>query len=271
MLKKKQKIIVIFLAVFVGLLVTRNLIIGAAIQSGVKAITGLTLKVGSINVGLFRTAVRVKNLKLYNPKNYPDKIMVDIPEIFIDYDLFAFFQKKVHLTELRLDLREFAVIKNKDGETNLTALKSIEKKGGKIKPEVKTETPAKEAPPMDLTIDLVQLRIGKVLFKDYSKGGDPMIKEYNINLHREYKNINNPGVLVSLIVFQALTNTTISSLAGVDLGELRNVASGALNTAVDLTSGVANKAIDTLKGTTDTATETLKGLKDKIKLPFGKD
>ena len=59
--------------------------------------------------------------------------------------------------------------------------------------------------------------MGRVLYKDYSRGTPPRVTEFNLNLHERYEHIDDPKKLVSLIVSRALMSTAISNIMGLDL------------------------------------------------------
>ena len=284
-----KKIIIIVTIVLVILLVlsfAKNIIAKTSVSAGVRAMTGLKLSMKSMNIGVFRTLIGIKELKLHNPPGFPDKLMVSMPEIYVDYDLGAFLKKKVHLEEMRLNLKEFTVVKNEKGELNLDLLKVVQaqKEGKKPQEQEKGKAP-------EMQIDSLELKIGKVIYKDYSRGRVPSVREFKINLNERYENISNPYTLVSLIVVKALMNTTIARLADIDLDGLQGTISDTLASAQKIATEAAvkaqeavketaektqeaakqasQKAQEAAKETTEILKKTTEGLKDKIKLPFG--
>ena len=82
-----------------------------------------------------------------------------------------------------------------------------------------------------IRIDYLHLKIGKAVYKDYSAGGAPSVREFNIGIDDTYTNIDNPNTLVSLIVVKALSGTAIASLANFDIGSLSSSVSGSLASA----------------------------------------
>ena len=92
-MKKLGIVVIVILAVLLILVSAKNIIAKKAISAGVKNMTGLDLTIGSMNVGLFKSVIDIKQLQLNNPKGFNDKVMVDMPEIYADYDLGAFFKK----------------------------------------------------------------------------------------------------------------------------------------------------------------------------------
>ena len=123
-----------------------------------------------------------------------------------------------------------------------------------------------------IQIDTLELKIGKVVYKDYSGGGEPSVKEFNIGIDEKFQNIDDPNKVVSLIVVKALMNTTVAKLTNFDLQGLQGQIGDTLASA----QKVIGKAGETLTKTTQQAQETVgalkktvEGLKESIKLPFG--
>ncbi|HEX9780637.1 MAG TPA: AsmA family protein [bacterium] len=249
-----KKLLFVVVILVVVLVLGKNLIAKAAIQGGVKAMTGLDLRVAKMDVGLLRSAVGIYGLQVKNPPGFTDPVMVDLPEIFVDYDLPGFFGGRVHLEEVRLNLKEFMVVKNKDGSVNLNSLEVVQQSKTPAKGE-----PAQEAggPGSALTIDHLHLKVGRVIYKDYTKGETPQVQEFALNLDEHYRDITNPQVLAGLIVSRALMNTSVARLTGIDVtavqaqfGSQVQRATGAVSGAVDATKGAQAQAAKQLESAT---------------------
>ena len=268
-MKKPIKIAIIAIAVLAAVSMIKDLVIKVAVEKGVEMVTGLSLTTSGFNVGVLRSVVSIKGLKLHNPKGFTDPVMVDMPEIYVDYDLPAIFGGMIHLKEARIDLAEFLVVKNTDGKLNLDSLKALTaQKQGKASQD-------KSGKPMKMRIDLLKLKIGKAVYKDYSAGGAPSVKEFNIGINDTYTNIDNPNTLVSLIVVKALSGTAIASLANFDVGALSSSVTGSLASAqksveaarATMTTAMAETkiAVNSAKATAATAGATAKGAADTAK------
>jgi hypothetical protein len=273
---KKSSIVII--AILAGLLIFsfgKDIIIKASVQAGTEIVTGLKLSMRSFKLGLIKTLVEIKEFKLLNPEGYPDKVMLDMPEIYVDYNLVSLFKKKAHLQEVRINLKEFTVVRNEEGEFNLDSLKVIQAQKTDEKPkQKKTKAPK-------IQIDDLQLKIGKVIYKDYSGKGEPVVKEYNINRNEKYKNITNPEALVTLIVVKALVDTNLAKLAGIDLRALKSTVNEVLASTQKVAVEAAARAQEAVKQGAGTAREAITQsaekaketggkLKEKLKLPFSK-
>jgi len=227
-MKNKWMIVVWVVVALFALSIAKDLIVKISVEKGVEFATGLKIGIRSMNVGIFKTAVRIKGLKVFNPRQFKDRLMVDMPEIYVDYDLPAILTGNIHLKNLRINLKEFVVVKNQKGELNLNSLKVAG--GGK-----EGEKPAgKDGKEIKMQIDLLELKIDKAFYKDYSAGAEPSIKEYDINLDERYTNITNLYALVGIIVVKALGNTSIVSLTGFDINNVHGYVGDAFSRAKNM-------------------------------------
>ena len=136
--------------------------------------------------------MKVDRFKLMQPPGgYGEGVMVDIPELYADYELEEMLKDKVHLTELRVNLAEVTVVKNKDGKLNFEAL--IPPK----KDEAKKEDERKSA---EFLVDVAYVSIGRVTYRDLSKN-PPFEKTYEVNLrNEELRNIRSVDDLRGLVL-----------------------------------------------------------------------
>lgn len=265
---KKLFAIIIISALIIMPIFAKNIIAKTVISVGVKAITGLELDMKSLDIGVFKSLISIKGLKLFNPPGFfEDRLMIDMPEVYIDYDLKALLKGKVHLEELRLDLKEFIVVKNHKGKLNLDSLKTI-----RLKKPASEKPTRKKSKASNLQIDILKLKIGKVIYKDYYNRTRPRIREFKVNINERYENINDPRKFANLIVFKALVNTSVDSLADFDLGVLEHGLSDTLGAALKIVEGTVGTTLKAGEKITDTAKEATEKVRDAIKsiLPFGK-
>lgn len=271
-MKKILTLIGVIAVVVLVIAVMKNPLAKGAVQSGVKMMTGLDLKMEKLDVGVLNSYVDIKNLKLNNPAGFPDPVMVELPEIFVDYNLGAFLQKKAHLEEVRLDLNEFYIITDKEGNLNLDALKFGETKEGEA-PAEPDQQAQKDA--MPLQIDRLKIKVGTVYIKDYSKGDQPKVQTVKINIDEEYQNIDSQGKLVRLVLWTVLKNKAIPSIPGVQdlmsnqLANVQSLVSGSLGVATKLGSEAGKTLNQTTGALTDTASGAAKGAADLGKETVG--
>jgi hypothetical protein len=118
-----------------------------------------------------------------------------------------------------LNLKELMVVRNKERKLNIDALTSVREKKQKKPAEEKKAKQEKQGP--QVTIDKLILKIGTVVYKDYSLGEKPVTQTFTIGLNEVYRDVTDPKKLVSLIIVRALERTAIAQLAGFDLGALK--------------------------------------------------
>ena len=261
-MKKITVVLIVILLIIAGLSLSKNTIAKIAVERVVKMITGLQLRISGLNIGILKTLVNIDGLVLYNPKGFEDRVMIDMPNIYVDYNLPAILKGKVHLYSMKIDLKEFVVVKNKDGKLNLDSLTVVQSQKEGKKPQDKGKAPK-------IQIDNLELKIGKVIYKDYSAGGKPHVREFNVNIYEKLANIEDAYTLVSIIVVRALRNTAIASLTNFDLGGLSNTVAGTLSNATKLAADTAGKATRIVGETGKAVAETAGRITEKFVLPFG--
>jgi len=241
-------VLVLLIALFFG----KNVVIKTSVTAGVRTMTGLKLSIRGMDFGIFKTLIGINELQLYNPSGFVDELMFDVPEIYVDYDLGAFMKGRTHLEEVRLHLKEFIVVKNEAGELNLDSLKVVKEEEKEVIDEGKKE----KTKTRELQIDVLELRIDKVVYKDYSKGTPPKVKEYNVNIDDRFENITDPKTFGRLIIVKALKNTTIASLTNFDLGKLQRGISGTVRKTAEKALETPVRAIEIGKDAGEKAKET---------------
>jgi hypothetical protein len=303
-----KTILLIILVVLVVFVLGRNIIVKAVLEGATPLVTGLGLSVEKLNIGLFDTKLHIVNLRMTNPKNFEEKVMLDLPEVLVDYNLMDILGGKIHLSKIVFALKEFKVVRNSEGVLNLDSLKMVKEGKEAEKPKEKPVA-KKEAKPLDLQIDEFILKFGKIQFIDYSRNAaQPSVQTVEVNLDETYKNITNPQLIAAIIMQKVIRNAALAKITGFDLGGIQGamtnvvgnvdqLAAGALSSAKDLSAGALKSTkdlADGLKGsvsdiggtvegigeiggaatekageTVQAAGDALKGLSNKLKLPFG--
>ncbi len=263
-MKKGWIIAVAVLALLFLLSISKDLVIKVSVEKWIELVTGLKLEIRSLNAGIFRSAVSIKGLRVFNPPHFKERVMIEMPEIYVDYDLPAIVGGNIHLRYLRINLKEFIVVKNAEGELNLNSLKVVSAKKEGVKPE---DREGGKAP--NIQIDNLELKIDKAFYKDYSRGPEPSVKEFDVNLNERYTNITNPYSLVSIIVVKALANTTISSMTNFDINGLKGTVGDVLSKATNIAGRATDIAQQALQTTTQNAPEAVKGASETVEKAAG--
>ncbi len=267
---------VIFAFCIVVFLIGHDFIIKAGMEIGCKVFTGMTLKMDKFSLGLFKSDILIKGLVLKNPRGYKEPVMVSLPELYVDIALADIFKSKLHIKELRLNLDQINIVKNKDGVLNIdkfTKKKKNAKKGKKKGAEVKKA--GKEKKNMIMSIDKCSIKLGVISFIDYSGGkSKPDINNVVLGIDEVYSDINNIPLFAAKILQKILRNADWLQIKGFNvnagrqfmigaLSSLQGIAGSAVGNATVAVATVANGVKDTLNS------DSIKNVKAKIK-KFGK-
>jgi uncharacterized protein involved in outer membrane biogenesis len=253
-----SRVIIVLLGLILLLVIFRNPLIKLAVSTGVQAVVGMKLDIRKLDLNLGKSLIDIEEIVLYNPNDFPDPIMADVVKVYVDIDPKALFSGKLVIDDVQLDLREFVVVKNKDGEVNLDRLKVVDE--AKESGDSKKPKPTTSGKSLDLNIHNLHLKIGKVVFKDYSKGEEPLVREFNLNLDERHQNIRNLNAVVGLIVFKVLTKTSIGQLTDINIGDLKNLVGGTLKGVIGGTTEIIGTTTDSLKNTTKGVGGALKSI-----------
>jgi len=205
-MKKILLIAVIVLIALSVIAVLKDQIIKSTVTMAASQVTGAPTTIDSFSLGIIKQTVTIKGFKLYNPPGFPTEIFVDMPTIHVAFVLGDILRKNIHFKEIEISLKELVIIKDKEGKLNVDALKVAEEPQ-KPKEETAQKRPSEQMP---LQIDLLKLSIGKIIYKDFSKGETPQIDVYDLGYKQKtYQNITSAQQLVALILSEAMKNTAI--------------------------------------------------------------
>ncbi|MCG3175631.1 MAG: hypothetical protein MOGMAGMI_00564 [Candidatus Omnitrophica bacterium] len=241
---KLGKPVIIVLAALVLLWWAKDAAFGWALSAAVSAATGVPVSISSTQLDPMSGRVAIRGLRVKNPAGYKDSTMLDAPLLSIDCEPATLFSGKPHFEEVRVDLKELIVVRNKNGQLNVNAVKPKSQGSGQKPAASPSDKPAPQ-----MRIDRLYLSIGKVVFKDYSSGDKPAVQTFDIGIKdREFRNIDSPSAVVSLLMVEALTRTTLNRIADLDIQELKGVAQDALKQGIGLAGDGADQVEGAAKG-----------------------
>ncbi|MDD5595451.1 MAG: hypothetical protein PHY94_04290 [Candidatus Omnitrophica bacterium] len=200
-MKNKLLVIILVIAALFVLVIVKDQIVKTIASMQVSNVVGTKVEIGNLSLGLLNHKVKINNFAIFNPSGYPYGALLDISKIQVNYDLPSILKGKLHLIDVKVDLKEVTVIKNKEGKLNVDELKVAKKD-------------EKASKPLSLAIDNLDLSIGRVIFKDYNRSGKLWVEVYDVGIkNRVYKNITSAQQFISLILVESLKPTAIKSAA----------------------------------------------------------
>ena len=219
-------LVLFFVVAAVGLVLAKDAIFKFAVEKAVTGVTGFPTHLDSLKYDLPST-LHIEGLQIDNPPGFTEKIFVRIPEIYVALILPELLQGRgIHLPEVRLNIQEVHLEKNREGISNVQLLSSVGGKGGAPKkPEpARPAGPKKAGPPF--LLERLELTIRKVTYEDHSGivGAAPLNK-FAVDLGVEkqvFGNITDPQVLVNLILTKILKEATFGRLLNLRPEDLLN-------------------------------------------------
>ncbi len=241
-MKKFAKLVVLLVVIIFVLSFAKNSLVQAVLSGAIANTAHVPVRIGSTHLSLFKASIDIRDFRLGNPSHFREKNLADISRIYADLEPGDLTKSRLHFKDIDLNVKEIVVIKNREGKLNVDALKPTQKeKAGSQKAS------AGKAPM--LQIDRLKMSIGRVVYRDYSQGEKPVEQVFDINIKdRMYTNIQNPSAVISLIMVEALTRTSIARLANLDMGLFQDGAAGALSKGLGLVGDGVDQAEKTTKG-----------------------
>lgn len=216
-MKKILIILVIIVLAATVVSILRDQIIKSALSALLTNVTGTKVTIGRLSLSIINHKITIKDFKIYNPKDFPEGVLLDLKKVSVDYDLGELIKKKLYFKHIAVDLREVVVITDKEGKLNVDSLKISKKE--KSAPKSQTEQKA------EMQIDILTLTLGRVIYVDFSRAAKPSIEAFNIGIKdRVYKNIASAEQLLTLILVESLKSTTIKSAQIYGAASLAGVA-----------------------------------------------
>lgn len=193
-MKKIRKILIIAVVSIFALGIFKDQVIKSVVTVAATQVVGAPVHIDGFSLGVFKQSVRISGFKIYNPPGFSKSILVDLSKINVAYDLGALFKKRLHLFFVEIGIKEMGLEKNDKGELNVDSLKVVRQGSSQE---------AKASAQMPMQLDIVKLKIGKVILRDYTRK-DPTIKVYDIDIDKSYKNITSAQQLAALILAEPM-------------------------------------------------------------------
>ena len=106
-----------------AILLFRNIIAEAYLERRLRAETGMEVSIGRVQIGITEPTLSIYDLRMYNPDEFGRSSCLDVPELYLEYNLSALREKRIQLKLVRLNLAELNIVQNEDGQFNLELLR----------------------------------------------------------------------------------------------------------------------------------------------------
>ena len=182
-------LVLVLVAVVVGLLLSKDALLKAAVEQQIHAQTGMDAKIGRLSLGLLSPVVTIENLTLHNTPEFGGTPFLDVRELHLEYDRDALAQRKLKIKLLRLNLEELSVVRNPNGTTNIAALNTpVAANSPKLAGDIEFKG-----------VEVLNLSLGKVQLIDLKEPRNNRIR--NVNLQNQvFHNVKTPGDLYGVLI-----------------------------------------------------------------------
>jgi hypothetical protein len=166
-MKKTLRWLIAVFAVLLGLtligLLCRDSLFKLAARKSVQACTGLRVEIAKLKTGLRTAAIEMQGFKLHNYPEFGDSVLLDVPDLLVEFDSELASQGKLRFKQLRVNLAELNVIRDAAGRWNI---EKVEKE----MTERNTARTSRNEPRLQFAgIDELRLTIGRISYTDLQK------------------------------------------------------------------------------------------------------
>lgn len=195
----------------------------------IREATGFYMEYGSMQTDFGARTITLQDVVIRNPPDFPDAEAIQIRTLTAGFRWRDLFRPGVRLATLSLDIPNVTLVRKSDGETNFQRMQDRARTESAAKTEPRSlpdsantdapvvSTPAEAGKPgskveansrpaPEMEIGELNLKLGRIVVRDYrrSRNGSPRIDEYELNLSRQFKNVNNLDVLAQQLAGQVL-------------------------------------------------------------------
>lgn len=240
MVKKTIFLLFFLLLVVVGIVLASNLWLPYVMAFGIRQVTGFPTAIQRASLDLASSKFAVYGIKIQNPDGFPKGNFVSIPEIYAAFDLQNFLKhRRLHIREFRLNIEEVAIVKNENGQSNISRLTSVNRRRAEVSEEKKKMEKVRSSQELKFFVDTLILTIRRVRFQDRT---NPLIGEKTIDLRIEGEivhGLSSPADIVRLVVLRVIYRAALGNL-GVPVDVLKG----------QLDASLAEGQVLVLQGTT---------------------
>lgn len=177
--------------------IINNLIIKSMVTTVVSHIVGAPVHMNDLSLNLVSSTIRISGFKVFNPRGFPEGVLISCPKINIIFDRTTLLKEKRHFLLMEIEIKEVGLIKNKEGKLNIDSLKIVQQ------PNSSSLIP--------MQIDLLNVSIGSIKYSDSTAVTDQGLRVYDVNRCKIYKSISTAQQLFLLILAEPLKAAAIKN------------------------------------------------------------
>lgn len=188
------RLFLVIVILVVALVLLKDTLLKSYLESRVRAETGMDVKIGKLEVGLFSPTLTIEDFKLYNAAEFGGSPLLDVPEFHLECDAAALASQRLRAKLVRAHVRELNIVESQTGRTNvnnwMAGLEQLASENGPGKTINGTQFAG---------IDTLNLTLGKIKYSSLKRPGK--FSEVDLGLKNQiFTNVQSFADLYSLLV-----------------------------------------------------------------------
>ena len=202
--------------------------------STIQARTGFVVKVEQLSVNPFSGKVNIEGAVVENPIGWPTHEFITLRRFKVEADLLPLLSHKFVADDVSVDVEKLSLVRNQDGVLNADAFRDglTKGKGETAKPDQAKGDNAKT----EFLIHHLMLKFDHLTMADYS-GKKPLVKDYNLKISQELREVDSVAKLANPFVGSMLTAQ----------GGLADMSAGVLGAPLNALQQAGKKTGESLK------------------------
>ncbi len=171
-LKWGLRLVILLVVLLIAAALLFDTVVTSLAESRIREATGLDVKIGKLEIGLIHPILTLENFKVYNTAEFGGALLIDLPELHLEYDRDDWNAGRVHLKLVRLNLAELHLVKSQAGRTNFMELFT--------KLEATELRKARQTKVVFAGVDTLNLTLGKVIRTDLGQSSPPLEYDFRV-------------------------------------------------------------------------------------------
>lgn len=169
MIRWAYRLLLLVVVLLVAAVLLLDTIVRDVVERRIAKDTGLEVKIGKLQVGIFSSWVTIEKLMIYNSAEFGGSPLVDVPEVHLEYDRGALWSRKLHFKLVRLNFAQLNVVEDKKGRLNLEVLQERFNKDARLVVPIGANKSSSSYKPGG--IDTLNLTLGQATFTSFKEAG----------------------------------------------------------------------------------------------------
>lgn len=199
------------------------------LEWGLEWTLGAPVSVDEAKLDLFRGSAVFRRITIKNPADFPsDDFLARIPRLSLEFEFSELFKGHFLFREIEFNLEELRLVRNKEKQLNLLALRVFKPKGEKKENSEWKDEPKSEESKPQFHIERLILTLGRATYVDLNLPV-PVQQSFNLGVEgRVFNDIGGVGDIADLIAQEAIKRMGLGRVLDQAIGTFGGFLKGRL-------------------------------------------